>query len=147
MVKTFKNILNDIEVFSKNHLQINSFGWGNPNNISTKEHDFVLLWLTPVSCIIEGGLMVLRFNMYVMDVVKQDFSNLKDVMNDTLLIGNDVISKFWSNEETYEWSLNEKNVRSEPFEAKFDDYCAGWIFSIDIEIENRLNNCIIPELN
>lgn len=147
MVKTFNNIINDISGFCYSHHQINDFSWGVLSNISTKNHKFVLVWLQPVLSSISGHLMTLSFDMYVMDIVKQDLSNLKDVLNDTLLIGNDVVAKFWSDEEKWGWTLNEKGVTLEPFDAKFDDYLAGWIFRIDIEIENRLDICAIPEKN
>jgi hypothetical protein len=145
MIKTFKRILEDIETFCDNHNQINSFSWGNPNNISTKNHTFPMVWLQPTTSTINGHMMTLSFDMYIMDLVKQDLTNLKDVMNDTLLMGNDVVSKFWSDCETYDWVLNEDGVSMEPFDAKFDDYTGGWIFRINIEIENRLSNCNIPE--
>ncbi len=145
MIRTIKNINNDLETFCDNHLQIKEFGWGNISNITTKDHDFVMLWLQPIGSIIEGNLLTLRYDMYIMDLVKQDNSNLEDVHNDTFLIGLDVVNKFWSDEETYGWTINENTVTSEPFEAKFDDYTSGHIFSIEIEVENRMSNCNIPE--
>lgn len=145
MVRTFKNILSDIEDFCDAHLQIKEFGNGKVSNITTKDHNFVMLWLQPTGSIIAGHMMTLQYDMYVLDIMKQDRSNLLDVINDTLLIGDDVVAKFWSDEETYGWVLNEGNVSAEPFEAQFDDFCAGWVFRIELEIENRLNSCIIPE--
>ena len=145
MVRTFRNIISDIEDFCEDHNQIGEFGWGQLSNITTKEHDFTMLFLQPTQTQIDGHLMTLSFDMYIFDLVKQDKTNLLDVMNDTLLIGNDVIKKFWDNEEEYEWMLIEEGVGCEPFEAKFDDYTAGWVFSIEIEVENRLNLCEVPE--
>ncbi len=145
MVRSFKNIISDIEDFCTAHNQINGFGWGQLSNITTKDHEFVMLWLQPTSSSIDGHLMTLNFDMYVFDLLKQNKENLLDTINDTLLIGNDVISKFWDNEEEYEWTLNEEGVSCEPFEAKFDDFTSGWVFSIEIELENRLSLCSIPE--
>ena len=145
MVKTFKNIIEDIQTFCGEHLQINDFGWGQISNISTKEHDFVMVFLQPVKTSVEGRLVTMGFDMYVFDLVKQDKNNLIDVLNDTLLIGNDIVARFWDDEELYEWTLNENNVEAEPFDAKWDDFCSGWIFSIEIEIENRLNLCSVPK--
>jgi len=144
MVRTFKNIISDIEDFCSSHAQIHDFGWGQLSNITTKDHDFTMVWLQPTGTRIDGHLIVMEMDMYVFDLLKQDKSNLLDVMNDTLLIGNDVVSKFWDDEETYEWTLNEEGVTSEPFEARFDDYIGGWVFGIEIEIENRMNLCAVP---
>ena len=145
MIRTFKNVLKDLEEFCNNHNQIKEFGWGQLSEITRKEHDFVMMFLQPTGSVIDRNLMTLSFDMYIFDLVKQDKTNLLDVMNDTLLIGNDVVSKFWDNEETYEWMINEEGINAEPFEAKFDDYTAGWVFGIEIELENRLNLCAVPE--
>lgn len=145
MVRTFKNILKDIEIFCENHNQVKDFSWGRMSNISTKDHDFTMIFLQPTTSQIQGSLIILSYYMYVFDLVKQDESNLEDVMSDCLLIGNDVVAKFWDNEDEYEWTLNEDVVSFEPFEAMFDDFTAGWIFSIDIQIKNNLNLCAIPE--
>lgn len=145
MKVTFKDIIKDFEMFSSSHLQVNDFGWGNPNNISTKNHNFILVWLTPLSTIIDGKKVIIKFDLYVMDVLREDLSNLKDVMNNTLLIGNDFITYFFTDDnEDRGWTIVEDNVISEPFEAMFDDFCAGWVFKIDVEFENELNTCTIP---
>lgn len=145
MIRTFKNIINDFSDFCDAHKQLAEFKWGLLNEITTKDHKFPMLWLQPTGTQIDGHLIILKYDMYVFDLLKQDKSNLVDVMNDTLLIGNDVVSKFWDNSSLYEWTLNEEGIVGEPFEAKFDDYCGGWTFSIEVELENRLNSCAIPE--
>ena len=142
---TFKTIINDIEQFCEEHNQIHDFGWGPLSNITTKDHQFTMLWLQPSGGIVNGNSLLLTFDMYIFDLVKQDRSNLLDVMTDSLLIGQDVIANFWDNEELFDWTLNEQGVSYEQYEAKFDDYTAGVVFSIEIEVENRMNYCAIPK--
>jgi hypothetical protein len=142
MKRTFKNIINDLEKYCDNHYQINDFGWGLPEDISTKNHDFVMVWLNPQDVEFDNTKVILNFEMLVFDLVKQDKTNLLDVLNDTLLIGNDIIVDFWDNESGNEWVVNE-NTTAEKIEAEFDDYCAGWLFNISVEVENII--CETPD--
>lgn len=144
MIRTFKNIIHDIETFCDNHKQINEFKWGVLDEITCKDHKFVMLWLQPTGANIDGALITLNYSMYVFDIAKQDGSNLLDVINDTLLIGNDVIAKFWRDSDV-EWTINEQGISCEPFDKKWDDFCAGWTFNISIELQNNLDECEIPD--
>jgi len=147
MEKSFKQIVEALEDFCDNHLQIKSFDWGELNEITTKDRTYPLVWLNPTPGSNEGHLITLNFEMIVIDIVEQDFSNKKDVMNDCLFIINDVISNYWDNEETYGWTLNENGVTFTPYITNNDtDFCYGWVADISIEIENRLNSCAIPKI-
>jgi hypothetical protein len=138
---TFKTIIKDIEEFCDSHLQINEFGWGPISEISTKNHDFVMCWLLPTSATKNKISTIIDFDMYVFDLLKQDGSNKLDVINDTFLIGKDIISNFYYYD--YEFEIDEVSS-AEPFDFKFDDLCGGWIFKIKIEYQDALNDCEIP---
>jgi hypothetical protein len=139
----FKKIINEIQNFSDEHLQIGEFGWGPIDQISTANRKFVMVWLLPTGLRQERSSTIFKFDMYVFDLLKQDLSNLLDVFNDTALIGKDIISEFYDNEEEYGFSISETDA--EPFDHEFDDFCGGWNFSIEIEIENPINTCEIPQ--
>lgn len=143
MVKTLENIIQDLSGFSYSHAQINDFGKGRISNITTKNHKYPMIWLQPTTSIIDERMITLNMDMYVLDIVKQDLSNLIQVQSDMLVIGSDFVTNFWDNEETYSWTMVE-NVQGEFFDAEFDDYCAGSVFKISLEIENRMNICEIP---
>lgn len=146
MVKTFGNIIDELEDFSNSHLYINEFGWGEPSQISaTKNEKYPLLWLNPTTSYNEGKLMTLNFEMLVLDILDQDLANKKEVMNDTLLIGNDVVKNYWSNEIVNDFTLDEQSVSFTPYMRVQDGFLAGWLFDISIEIENRLSTCSIPK--
>ena len=145
MDTTLTQILNELEEFTKNHLQLKSFGFGALSNISTKDTEYPMLWVDVAPSNISGTQMVLSLNMYIAELQKQDMSNLKTIMSKTLLIGNDVVSKYWQNgEDEDRWAIMEDTVLMEPFEYKHDDVLAGWVFSIDVEIINRLSDCNLP---
>ena len=142
----FKTIIETLETFCDEHYQIKTFGWGEPSLISTEEIVYPLLWLNPSPSNNSGNLYTMNFEMLVLDLLDQDMANKLDVMNDTLLIGNDVVSNFWDNWEDYDFTLNQNGVIVSPYLNGYSDHFdAGWIFDISIEIENRLNSCSVPK--
>jgi len=143
-MSNFKSIINTLDNFCSEHYQINEFGWGPISNISTKDQDFVLVWFLPTGARVEHSSTILKGNLYVIDLLKQNDENLLDIHNDTFLIGRDFISEFYDQEDVYDFVMNEE-ADAEPFQHKFDDYTAGWIFTIEIEYENSVNICNIPK--
>ncbi len=144
MKRTFKQIIDDLELFATNHKQINSFGFGNADNITNKDQVYPMMWVQSIPST-TGNMVDLTFEIYLIDLLKQDKVNLVDVLSDTLLMGNDVVAKYFDDEDEYDFTLNEDGVVITPFEAEFDDFTAGWIFEVNIEIQNDLNDCEIPE--
>ena len=145
---TLKEILDEFKDFVNNHYELLTYGFGDLSNISTKNTDYPLLWIVPGISRINGSEMILGLDMYMLDLEKQDLSNLEDIMSKTLSIGNDIVAKFWengfANEEYDVWNLIEDNVSIEAVEFKHDDVLAGWIFNMQISIENPMNECVIP---
>lgn len=132
-----KYIIEKIEDFCNTHSQINEFGVGPISMISTKNHNFPMVWLLPTGARHESSYIILQFDMYVFDLLKSDYSNLKDILNDTLLIGRDVITEFYDTEYEYGFSMVE-TANAEPFDFQFDDLCAGWIFKLDFFNKKKL---------
>jgi len=143
MKKHLKEIVNELEQFSKDHKFLNDFGFGDISNISTNQHQYPMMWVNPVSSNL-GRQFDLNFDIYIIDLLKQDRSNLLDIMNQTLLIGNDIVAEYFNDEDQNDFLLNEEGVDVTPFEAEFDDFTAGFIFNIQIQISNGLSKCEIP---
>ena len=141
---TLSDIINDFEKYAAEHKFIEAFSWGMLDEVSTKDSLYPLLFLTPTNSIIEGSETKLRFEMYIMDVLELDRSNQKSVMDIMLRIGNDVISSFYYDDDNLEYELDELNVPIQPFEARFDDNLAGWIFTITLSMQSQPMNCITP---
>lgn len=144
MTKSFKEIIEELESFVAEHYKSYEFGWGNTDDISTKNHKFPLIWAMPTTSSIVGKMIALRFEIYVMDVLRHDKTNELSVMNGTLLIGNDLVINYFNDYETNSFILDEENVTITPFSGDFDDHCGGWIFEVEIQIENTLDHCSLP---
>jgi len=145
-MKTFKAIIQDLKEFSDNHYQLNEFGWGNIANITTKDSLYPMMWVQPIDSTISGSKLTLKMELYIMDLQEQDNSNLIDIMNSTLLIGRDVISEYFEDNDGIEFELDESNIGIIPFEGKFDDLLGGWIFKVElVTILPAKNSCITPK--
>ncbi len=145
MKKTLKQIITELSGFTTAHQQLQDFGFGDISNISTKDHLFPMMWINIIPSTNEGRQLNINLEMYIIDLLKQDRTNLIDVMSDTLLIGNDVVANYFDNEDDFDMVLDEESVNLTPFEAQFDDFTAGFVFEITLNIENKLNDCEIPD--
>jgi hypothetical protein len=142
---TFKDVVTTLEAYCDQHPQINDFGFGDLSTINTNAMQFPAIWLNPVPSSKNGILTKLKFDMYILDILKQDETNLLDVMNNTLIYGNDVIANFWEDpDETNGFELNEESVSFTPFEGKFDHLLGSWIVNIEIAVKMQINSCTTP---
>jgi len=140
----FKEIINYFEVFSNNHTQNNGYGWGNIADINTNDDmEFPIIYVNPITSTIDNNVTIFKYDIYFLDVLLQDKSNLLDVMNNTKQIGNDFVFYFSDNSESTGFELDEDNVSISPFVGKFDELLGGWIYSIDIETVAELG-CNLP---
>jgi len=145
---TLIQILNELRDYVNTNHSLLSFGFGEINEINpknNKEINYPLVWIVPGNSRINGNQMLLSFNMLVIDLGKQDKSNLETIMSKALLLGNDIIKNFWQTAEIGEeydlWSINNNAVSFEPIFFEFSHDLNGWKFTFDIEIQNN-SNCI-----
>ena len=152
MKKTYKQIVGVFELLADAHAQVNSFVNNAPLQINGNELIFPVVALYPASSNIQRNSMFITFKFFVMDLLTDGYENERDVLSDTLQIGNDFIIELYSNEDKYGFSLDEDSVTMEPFAENFNttegtdinDDCAGWYFSFIIEVQNDFDECILP---
>ncbi len=140
----FKNIIDSIESFCNNHLQVNEFGFGVIADIGTTEHKYPLVFIQPMQNTIAGRRADIKLEMFVIDLLKTDGSNQVEVLSDTFLIANDIVAEFFDNETKYGFTINETNIPCDPMMYKFDSLTAGYVLQLTCEVENGLSNCAIP---
>lgn len=141
---TYNQIINIVKDFCSNHKQINSFYSGQTANFQaspTNEYPAVIMLPQPSSVV--ENLISLNFNIFVTDLLIESNSNLDEIYSDTLLIASDLIS-YLMNYDTIDIYVENNGASLQPFEAKFDDYLAGWMINLTIQVPYTANSCIVP---
>jgi len=160
----FKTITDDFRLLADHHKQINSFGFGNFEDLSywtesrLKQQNttfespyFPLLYVIPsnsTSEIQENGSSwtEFTFNCVVMDICNRDDSNQVDVLSDTAQILDDIISQFRLSVSQSLGCFNAKYylddaVEITPFIEEYSDLTAGWNGILKIKTMMPLDRC------
>ncbi|CAB4137424.1 hypothetical protein UFOVP323_25 [uncultured Caudovirales phage] len=155
-IKTFHD---DFRTLSEYHKQINSFGFGQQEDLSfwTEMRDkventhfnspiFPLLYVIPNEVEQKFGFMQYNFTLIVMDIVERDLTNQIDVLSDTNQIMDDIISQFRLSVTNSLGNFNAKYTLQNPvvcipFIEQYTDLTAGWSAQISVEVMNSLNRC------
>lgn len=142
---TYYQIIQDLKGLSQAHEQINSFGFGDINqltmDIETKQSPiYTKLYVVPNDTILDQNQLTYNFQIIVADRLKDDYSNQRDVMNDTLEIMKDVFTFLYLSEYESEW-----DATVEPFLERFEDVLAGWTMSLTLTQPFDYNRCNVPE--
>ena len=145
--------------FADSHFQINSFGFGQQEDLSfwTEMRDkventhfnspiFPLLYVIPNEVEQKFGFMQYNFTLIVMDIVERDLTNQIDVLSDTNQIMDDIISQFRLSVTNSLGNFNAKYTLQNPvvcipFIEQYTDLTAGWSAQISVEVMNSLNRC------
>ena len=145
-MKTLTNILDDLEQFATDHLQINSFGIGHPDDISTKDRIYPIMWVTPYEFTGNASTLTTSFKIYILDLLKKDKSNQKTILNLTTLIGTDIFSTYFQAYDEDDFELVNDSLHMGTLDIPFkDDYLSGVELDVKVEFDNRLNVCTIPK--
>jgi len=142
---TYYQIIDDLKGLAQAHEQINSFGFGDLTqmtmDIETKQSPiYTKLYIIPNDVSLDQNELTYNFQVIVADRLKDDYSNQRDVMNDTLEIMKDVFTFLYLSEYESEW-----DATVEPFLERFEDVLAGWTMSLVITQPFDYNRCNVPE--
>jgi len=155
----FKTFHDDFRVLSEYHKQINSFGFGQEEDLSywTEMRDkvdnehynspiFPLLYVIPGDVQQKFGFMEYSFTLIVMDIITRDLSNQIDVLSDTNQMMDDIISQFRLSVTDSLGNFNAKYylqnpVICSPFIEQYSDLTAGWTANIIVSVANSLDRC------
>ena len=133
--------LNDI---ATNHLQINSFTYGEVENIATSGTIiYPLMFVAPLPAQSVGNVLKMSFTIAVMDLThKGNDTSIQEVESDVLLIMTDIIALL--QDADYEFNLDTTNIRLQQFREKFADEVTGWQMDITINIPFGTDRCAVP---
>lgn len=160
----FKTIHDDFRLLADNHKQINSFGFGQYEDLSfwtesrlqqentTFESPFFpLLYVIPTIAkqeLIQNGSSFIEyeFDIISMDIIDRDLTNQVDVLSDTNQILDDIVGQFRLSVESnmgcfiQEYYLDDEVIYT-PFLEKYTDLCGGWSAKIKIKVMTPLDRC------
>ena len=170
--KTYNNVVNTLLRIGEYHEQINTTSVGDIFDIDLeKETKFPLLHVNPTSVSTREATLTYNFQLFIMDMVTEraewtennadanftklykTLSNEQDVYNETLQICTDFIGMLRHSERQSLEGVNDINAplyftdgqfTIEPFQERFDNLCCGWVFSINVLVQNDFQTCNIP---
>lgn len=141
---TYKQILDDWQSFADNHLQINSFGYGDEtlltNDIETKvEPLYPRIYFVPQKTRLSQNHMHITWRVMVVDKLEDDLSNQVEVLSDTLEIAKDFYSKAYLSDYDVDW-----DATLEPWLEQTETILAGWTLTVSIQQKFDYNRCVLP---
>jgi hypothetical protein len=140
----YKQILGDLKLIGESHKQINSVGFGDITQITMdietkKEPEYIKMYILPGLTTLNRNQITYNFNITVMNRVNDDYSNQRDVMNDTLEIIKDIFTKLYLSQYQSEWGA----VVS-PFLEEYETILGGWTLSISLTQPYSYDRCEVP---
>lgn len=173
--KTYNNVINTLLRLGEYHKQINTISVGDIWTVDMEKNTkFPLLHITPTNVSAAESELIYNFQIFVMDIVSEkddwtennanaDFpklvkklNNEQDVYNECLQICTDLISMLRHSDRQSLAGVNDINspvyftdgdFSIEPFQERFDNLCAGWVFNINVVVQNDFQSCTIPVTN
>ena len=141
---TLNQIINLFETISQNHAQINGFNFGEVSDISASEQEqYPLLWIDVIDSAIDSNTLSLNMNVKVMDIQKDDQTNERDTLSDTLSIAQDVYSAL-TNPIYQDYFLLSFATNLVPLREALADKVNGWEMNLTFELAQERNRCQIP---
>ena len=157
---TFRNVVGYLETIAEKHYEINSFHSGELDEVDINKlgaTDYTMLYAEPGTVVVDKGVLSYSFTLYVMDMVNDqvlgDAPNNQrvgrvDTYSETLQIMQDVINEFHQNLYSTSWVddqiVLDLPINAEPFTARFDNELTGWTATINVQVHNKNNLCIVP---
>jgi hypothetical protein len=136
-------IFNIIEDYAATHNQINTTIFGAASEIDNSDVDGVLLWYDVSGGTVDNTMFNYTFDLYFLDILNPDNSNLKDVLNDTHLIALDMAALIDGYSGTIEFDLPQ-NLTINPVEHKYTSDYAGHSLTFTIQAPTQWDTCQVP---
>lgn len=131
---SYIRLLNTIEYFSKNHRQIRRFGSDfveNLQNFATDTEQYPILYVVPNDSIFNENTTTFTIDIYCLDIIQKDRSNINNILSDTNLILSD-LKKWILDGEVYVFDVI-NNPTVTPLNNALLDYCAGWFMTLEVD--------------
>ena len=141
---TYSDIVNRVQDVVNNHKIIVDFGYGNLSDIKTNgddaEADYPYVFLNPQTHQRTSQAIIYRFNMIVMDMVKED--EYLTIQSQAQQYVDDILAQLrFGYTDQVDLTLN---VSLTPFKERFQDTVAGMTATLEVIVPSSLNDCIAP---
>ena len=122
--------------------------------------------INPVNVATGYSQLNYTFQIFVMDLVSQDenwtqsnfqsaafLNNEQEVLSATLQMSVDIVSVFRNSIQQSTFNVDDINkpvyftegdVTFDPFTERFDNLLTGWVFNIQVQVENTFQTCDFP---
>jgi hypothetical protein len=145
--QSYKIILDDLNKFATLHEQINSYGFGDiqqiTNDIITKQTPlWPRMYVLPSDTTIHSGQLQMQWQVYFLDITNDDLTNQEDNLNDCMEIAKDLMAKLYLSDYEAFW-----NATIEPVLQAFETNVTGWMLTISLRQKSDYNRCVLPLTN
>ena len=132
---TYFEIIKRLETFCNNHLQVQKFGADFEEqlpNFATQDEKYPIVFVSPVSVSNGENLNTFSIEVRCLDIIQKDRANIINILSDTQLILNDIYLELQTGTDL---SIDIVNDSLTPLNNDLLDYAAGWVMSLDLEVE------------
>lgn len=139
-----------LESFCQDHPQITSFEAGPLEEVDIQKlgaASYPLVFVVPGDVLIDEGSVNISLDLVVADLQPADLQHRVATMSDTLYLLRDLITYLKQN--AYDDSFRPRAVLQmpvicTPFMARFDAALTGWTATVEIELDNSNDLCLLP---
>jgi hypothetical protein len=134
MKTSLKQVIDIFEKFAKNHKQISAYTSLPSEEFISKNKLYPFFIVEPADAVIENGQVIIDFNIYALDRIQKDDSNINDVLSRCLLIMEDFWVFFNENLDEYGFYLSEKTTTMKRVAYMFSDMLGGYKMSVKCQV-------------
>lgn len=141
---SYISLLSKIEAFCNAHLQIKKYGGEfreQMPNFATKDEKYPVVFVTPTSDTEALNTNQFTVDIYCVDLIQADRTNLNSIISDCQLILKDMYV-YYTNDNDIEIDVV-GTASMTPLNNQDLDYVAGWVMSITFEVASY-GDCAIP---
>lgn len=141
---TLNQIVTAFQSIATNHLQINSFGFGDVWEIEASGAKTApVMWLHWRQSNTSERIIEHQFTLLFMDLVDKGENNETEVLSDQLLICTDVLALL-DDPDYWDDMIIDVTSGIEPFTETFDNDWSGVSVDFTLRCPFTRNNCLVP---
>ena len=133
---TLFEVIKRLETFCDSHLQVKKFGADfleQLGNFATQDEKYPIVFVNvPNSTTLGENLNTFSLEVYCLDIIQKDRDNIITILSDTQLVLNDIYLELQTGTDL---TIDVTNASLTPLNNDLLDYVAGWVMTLDIEVE------------